>query len=181
MSARSNEGVWIRVERRKSIRTRRWRNSRHVSVYVCMCVCVCVCARARVCERVCVCARACTLCVCARARASNHLDRFAAASSMRAWNAVSFSCNIHERHESLECTFLLLQQAACARKREAKSDRKREQEGEIAQSIVDAVQSKGGVLAMSDLKMHRSEFVEPIRTTYRGSESDMAVFFYLCT
>ncbi len=40
--------------------------------------------------------------------------------------------------------------------------------GEIARRIVDYCQKNGGFLTMEDLAAHRSEWVEPISTTYRG-------------
>ena len=40
--------------------------------------------------------------------------------------------------------------------------------GEIAQAIAGVVQEHGGVLAADDLAEHRSTWVEPISTTYRG-------------
>jgi gamma-glutamyltranspeptidase/glutathione hydrolase len=41
-------------------------------------------------------------------------------------------------------------------------------EGELAQLIVDAWQSGGGVLKSSDLAGHRAELLEPLQTSYRG-------------
>ncbi len=40
--------------------------------------------------------------------------------------------------------------------------------GEIARAIVDYCQKNGGFLTMEDLAAHRSEWVEPISTNYRG-------------
>jgi gamma-glutamyltranspeptidase/glutathione hydrolase len=40
--------------------------------------------------------------------------------------------------------------------------------GEIARTIVDYVQKHGGYLTMEDLAEHKSTWVEPISTTYRG-------------
>ncbi|HWP45474.1 MAG TPA: gamma-glutamyltransferase, partial [Blastocatellia bacterium] len=40
--------------------------------------------------------------------------------------------------------------------------------GEIARAIVDYCQKNGGFLTMEDLAEHRSEWVEPISTDYRG-------------
>ena len=40
--------------------------------------------------------------------------------------------------------------------------------GEIAQAIVDYCQKNGGFLSMEDFAAHKSEWVEPISTTYRG-------------
>ena len=40
--------------------------------------------------------------------------------------------------------------------------------GEIAERIVQSVQEAGGVLSLEDLTDHRSEWVEPISTDYRG-------------
>ena len=42
--------------------------------------------------------------------------------------------------------------------------------GWIAESMVEAVASRGGVLSMDDLSSHASEFGDPISTTYRGIE-----------
>lgn len=42
-------------------------------------------------------------------------------------------------------------------------------EGEIAERIVDAVQSKGGFLTGEDLSGFEPEFIEPIETTYHGA------------
>jgi len=43
-------------------------------------------------------------------------------------------------------------------------------DGPIGQAIVDAVQSRGGSLNMDDLRNHRSEFPEAIKTRYRGAD-----------
>lgn len=43
-------------------------------------------------------------------------------------------------------------------------------EGEIAEEIVHAVRSKGGLLTEDDLASFRPELVEPVSTTYRGAE-----------
>ena len=40
--------------------------------------------------------------------------------------------------------------------------------GEIAKAIVDYCRKNGGFLAMEDFAAHKSEWVEPISTTYRG-------------
>jgi gamma-glutamyltranspeptidase/glutathione hydrolase len=40
--------------------------------------------------------------------------------------------------------------------------------GEIARAIVDYCQKNGGFLSMEDFASHKSEWVEPISTTYRG-------------
>ncbi len=40
--------------------------------------------------------------------------------------------------------------------------------GEIARQVVDYCQKNGGFLSMRDMAEHRSEWVEPISTTYRG-------------
>ena len=40
--------------------------------------------------------------------------------------------------------------------------------GEIARAIVDYCQKNGGFLSMEDFAAHKSEWVEPISTTYRG-------------
>jgi len=42
-------------------------------------------------------------------------------------------------------------------------------EGDIADAIVDEVQSKGGLLKKSDLRNHEPEFIDPISTTYNGA------------
>lgn len=41
-------------------------------------------------------------------------------------------------------------------------------EGRVAESIVEIIQSKGGFMDLDDLKAHRSSFVDPISTNYRG-------------
>ncbi|MGP1385433.1 MAG: gamma-glutamyltransferase [Thainema sp.] len=41
-------------------------------------------------------------------------------------------------------------------------------QGEIAEQIVEAVQALGGLLTMEDFAAHRSDWVDPITTTYRG-------------
>ena len=41
-------------------------------------------------------------------------------------------------------------------------------EGRIAKAICDTVQSHGGVMALDDLKNHRSTFEEPISVDYKG-------------
>ena len=38
--------------------------------------------------------------------------------------------------------------------------------GRVAQAIVDLIQSKGGVMELSDLENHETNFVEPIKYTY---------------
>ncbi len=40
--------------------------------------------------------------------------------------------------------------------------------GELAEKISDFAQETGGLLAMEDLDKHRNEWVDPIRTSYRG-------------
>ena len=39
--------------------------------------------------------------------------------------------------------------------------------GRIAEEIVKIVKSKGGVMELEDLAKHRTEFVEPIKYTYK--------------
>lgn len=41
-------------------------------------------------------------------------------------------------------------------------------QGEIAEAIVTALQREGGLMTMADLAAHKSDWVEPISTTYRG-------------
>ena len=41
-------------------------------------------------------------------------------------------------------------------------------EGEIAQTIANFVQEQGGFLSYDDLKNHKSEWIEPVSTNYRG-------------
>jgi gamma-glutamyltranspeptidase/glutathione hydrolase len=41
-------------------------------------------------------------------------------------------------------------------------------EGEIARSIADLMQANGGYLGLEDLATHRSEWVDPVSTSYRG-------------
>ena len=41
-------------------------------------------------------------------------------------------------------------------------------EGEIAQTIANFVQDQGGFLSYDDLKNHKSEWIEPVSTNYRG-------------
>lgn len=40
--------------------------------------------------------------------------------------------------------------------------------GRIAEAIVELIKSKGGVMELSDLAEHNTEFVEPISYTYGG-------------
>jgi gamma-glutamyltranspeptidase/glutathione hydrolase len=40
--------------------------------------------------------------------------------------------------------------------------------GELGERVVQAVQDKGGLLTMDDLRAHRSDWVEPIHTDFRG-------------
>ena len=40
-------------------------------------------------------------------------------------------------------------------------------EGRIAQEIVRLVKSKGGVMELEDLAKHKTDFVEPIKYTYK--------------
>jgi gamma-glutamyltranspeptidase len=40
--------------------------------------------------------------------------------------------------------------------------------GRIAESIVELIKSKGGVMELEDLAKHSSSFVEPIKYTYSG-------------
>src|SRR5262249_19216775 len=42
--------------------------------------------------------------------------------------------------------------------------------GPLGQAITEYVQQCGGVLSMQDLEQHRSDWVAPISTTYRGNE-----------
>jgi gamma-glutamyltranspeptidase/glutathione hydrolase len=39
--------------------------------------------------------------------------------------------------------------------------------GRVAEAIVEAVQSRGGVMTLADLAAHRTLVVEPISTEYR--------------
>jgi len=50
----------------------------------------------------------------------------------------------------------------------AKQGRKVFYRGEIAREIVEYVQTQGGFLSMQDFEDHRSEWIEPISTNYRG-------------
>jgi len=43
-------------------------------------------------------------------------------------------------------------------------------EGAIGDAIVEAVRSRGGFLSRDDLRSFRPEFVDPVETTYRGTE-----------
>ena len=40
-------------------------------------------------------------------------------------------------------------------------------EGPVAEAIVKAVNSRGGVFTLEDLKAHETAFPEPIHTTYK--------------
>ncbi len=42
--------------------------------------------------------------------------------------------------------------------------------GELGEKVVHALREKGGLLAMEDLEAHRSDWVQPIRTTFRGHD-----------
>jgi gamma-glutamyltranspeptidase/glutathione hydrolase len=42
--------------------------------------------------------------------------------------------------------------------------------GELGERVVQAIQEKGGLLTMDDLRAHRSNWVEPINTDFRGHE-----------
>ncbi len=42
--------------------------------------------------------------------------------------------------------------------------------GELGEKLVRAIEVKGGLLSMEDLAAHRSDWVEPIRTTFHGYE-----------
>jgi len=42
--------------------------------------------------------------------------------------------------------------------------------GELGQRLIQGVQAAGGVLSMDDLRAHRSNWVEPLATSYRGSD-----------
>ena len=52
----------------------------------------------------------------------------------------------------------------------ARQGRKGFYEGTVAQTIADYVQAQGGFLAYEDLAGHRSEWVQPVSTNYRGYE-----------
>lgn len=52
----------------------------------------------------------------------------------------------------------------------AKGGRKAFYQGRIAHTIADYVQAQGGYLSYEDLASHRSEWVEPVSTSYRGYE-----------
>ena len=52
----------------------------------------------------------------------------------------------------------------------ASEGRKGFYEGEIAKIISEFIQEQGGFLSYDDLKNHRSEWVEPVSTNYRGYE-----------
>lgn len=62
------------------------------------------------------------------------------------------------RQQNLASTFRIL----------ARGGRDAFYQGEIGRKIVDYCQKNGGFLSMRDLAEHRSEWVEPISTTYRG-------------
>ena len=49
-----------------------------------------------------------------------------------------------------------------------KNGRKGFYEGEIAHTIADFVQDQGGFLSYNDLRNHKSEWIEPVFTNYRG-------------
>ena len=49
-----------------------------------------------------------------------------------------------------------------------KSGKKGFYEGEIAHRIANFVQDQGGFLSYDDLKNHKSEWIEPVSTNYRG-------------
>ena len=49
-----------------------------------------------------------------------------------------------------------------------KSGKKGFYEGEIANTIANYVQDQGGFLSYNDLKNHKSEWIEPVSTNYRG-------------
>ena len=49
-----------------------------------------------------------------------------------------------------------------------KNGRKGFYEGEIAHTIADFVQDQGGFLSYDDLQNHKSEWIEPVFTNYRG-------------
>lgn len=40
--------------------------------------------------------------------------------------------------------------------------------GRVAEAIVELIQSKGGVMSLEDLANHRTDFVEPLKYTYKG-------------
>jgi gamma-glutamyltranspeptidase/glutathione hydrolase len=40
--------------------------------------------------------------------------------------------------------------------------------GRVAEAIVELIKNKGGVMELSDLATHDTEFVEPIKYTYAG-------------
>ena len=50
----------------------------------------------------------------------------------------------------------------------ARRGRKGFYQGEVAQTIADYVQAQGGYLSAEDLASHRSEWVQPVSTNYRG-------------
>ncbi len=50
----------------------------------------------------------------------------------------------------------------------AKEGRDAYYKGDIGKTITDFIQSQGGFLSMEDLAAHKSEWVEPVSTTYRG-------------
>ena len=52
----------------------------------------------------------------------------------------------------------------------ARQGRKGFYEGPVAKTIADYVQAQGGFLAYEDLAGHRSEWVQPVSTSYRGYE-----------
>lgn len=51
--------------------------------------------------------------------------------------------------------------------------------GRVAEAIVNLVQSKGGVLELSDLAEHNSTFVDPIKYTYSDSVTVYEVLYFL--
>ena len=52
----------------------------------------------------------------------------------------------------------------------AKKGKKGFYEGEVANSIANFIQDQGGFLSYDDLKNHKSEWIDPVSTNYRGYE-----------
>ena len=50
--------------------------------------------------------------------------------------------------------------------------------GRVAEAIVQVIKSKGGVMKLEDLAMHRSSLVNPLQYTYAGNFTVYEVSYY---
>ena len=81
------------------------------------------------------------------------------------WAAATF---LHEQRAPRHGEIAFNKNLAATLRKMAAGGRRAFYEGAVAQKIVEAVRAKGGVLSAGDLLDHKSEWVKPISTNYKG-------------